>query len=587
MSEKPGRVFRAAFTRRSMQMMTGPRLFERGLFYAADGRVGPPTVTASSVKATVQGSSTYRVVLSIDEEDQAACDCSCPVGSKGVVCKHAVAVALVVTNADEDPDQHSEAGTDLRGYLAGLDHPTLVDLLVEHAADDDLFGARLQMDAARAAAEPLALGVFRQAIDGAFAVDGFVRYREMYDYTSSIDTVLDSLQDLLDDGHAEVVVALAEHAIDRAEDAVGHVDDSDGWMSGIAERLQDLHLAACVALQPDPVTLARTLFDRERHSGDLEVFYGAASVYAEVLGAEGLAEYRRLAQAEWDALPPLGPKDEERSWSSQRFRITQIMQTLAELTGDVDAVVEVLARDQSSAYQFVRIAEVLRGAKRYDDALVWAEKGLALHGGSDSRLVEVAAEEYHRTGRGEDAVRVAWDAYGGAPGLRTYRHLAEHAQRADLWPAWHDKALELLRSRIGQGQRKPARGRVTRWPAPGPDSSTLVEVLLFDGDVEEAWAESNAAGCRRDLWLELARRREGEHPLEAIPIWQAEVDRSIDAKNNPAYAQAVELIVRVGGLMSAAGQEADFPPYVAKLRATHKPKRNLMKLFDERSWLGS
>jgi tetratricopeptide (TPR) repeat protein len=418
-------------------------------------------------------------------------------------------------------------------------------------------------------------------------VHDYVGYREMYDYGTNINAVLDSLQDLLDDGHAELVVALAEHAIDRAEDAVGYVDDSDGWMSGIAERLQDLHLAACAALQPDPVTLARTLFDRERHSGDLEVFYGAASAYAEVLGAEGLAEYRRLAQAEWDALPPLGPKDEERSWSSRRFRITQIMQTLAELTGDVDAVVEVLARDQSSAYQFVRIAEVLREAKRYDDALAWAEKGLALHGGSDSRLVEVAAEEFHRTGRGEDAVRVTWDAYGEAPGLRTYRHLAEHAQRAGLWPAWHDKALELLRTRIEQSQRRPARGRVTRWPAPGTDSSTLVEVLLFDGDVEQAWAEASDAGCRRDLWLELARRREGEHPLEAIPIWQAEVERLIDAKKNQAYAEAVELISRVGRLMSAADQKADFTPYVAKLRATHKPKRNLMKLFDERSWLGS
>lgn len=49
--------------------------------------------------------------------------------------------------------------------------------------------------------------------------------------------------------------------------------------------------------------------------------------------------------------------------------------TLAELTGDVDAVVEVLARDHSSAYQFVRIVEVLREARRYDDALVCAEKG--------------------------------------------------------------------------------------------------------------------------------------------------------------------------------------------------------------------
>jgi len=584
-SDLPGRAFRNAFARRSVEAMADRRSFERGLLYAANGRVGKPAVTTSSVKAKVRGSSSYLVRLSLNDENEPAYDCSCPVGQEGRFCKHAVAVAVVVTDAVADPSQQADGVIDVRGYLAGLDHQTLVDVLVERAADDDIFDSRLRMEAARATAGPPQLGVFRHVIEEAFLVADYVGYREMYDYLNNINTVLDSLQDLLDDGHADAVVALAEHAIDRAEDAVGYVDDSDGWMSGIAERLQDLHLAACTAAQPDPVALAGTLFDRERHSGDLEVFFGAAGAYAEVLGADGLAEYRRLAQAEWDALPALGPTDEERGWSSQRFGITQIMQTLAELTGDVDAVVEVLVRDQSSAYQFVRIGEVLRGAKRYDDALVWAEKGLALHGGSDSRLVEVAAEEYHRTGRGEDAVRVTWDAYGAAPGLLTYRHLAEHAQRADLWPAWHGKALDLLRSRIGQGRRKPARGRVTRWPAPGPDSSMLVEVLLFDGDVEKAWAEASAAGCRRDLWLELARRREGEHPLEAIPIWQAEAERCIDAKNNSAYAEAVELIVRVGRLMAAAEREADFTPYVAKLRATHKPKRNLMKLFDERNWL--
>ncbi|MGI8433436.1 MAG: hypothetical protein ACR2LE_01635, partial [Nocardioidaceae bacterium] len=181
-------------------------------------------------------------------------------------------------------------------------------------------------EAARATAGPPQLGVFRHAIEEAFVVDGYVGYREMYDYTTNIDSVLDSLQDLLDEGHAEAVIDLAEHAIARAEDAVGYVDDSDGSMSGIAERLQELHLAACVAVKPDPVTLAHTLFDRERHSGDLDVFHGAAGAYAEVLGPEGLADYRRLAHAEWDALPPLSPNDEKRSWSSQRLWITQIMQ---------------------------------------------------------------------------------------------------------------------------------------------------------------------------------------------------------------------------------------------------------------------
>jgi len=582
-TEWPGRAFRNAFARRPLEAMADRRSFDRGVLYAANGRVGKRTATELCVKAKVRGSSSYQVKLSLNDGEPGF-DCSCPVGMEGRFCKHAVAVALVVTDAVADPDQQAEAVIDIRAYLAGLDHVALVELLVERAAEDEHFDARLWMSAARAIEGPPPISVFRHALDEAFVVGDYVGYREMYGYATNIESVLDSLRELLDDGQAEAVIALAEHAVDRAEDAVGYVDDSDGWMSMIAEQLQELHYDACRAAKPEPVALARTLFERERHSGDLDVFHGAASTYAKVLGKKGLAEYRRLAQEEWDALPSLAPGQEERSYSSRRFRITQIMETLAELTGDVDAVVDVLARDQSSAYQFVRIAELYTKAGRYDDALAWAEKGLALHGGSDSRLVDAAAEEYHRAGRGEDAVRVAWDAYEASPALRTYRQLAEQATRAGLWPDWHEKSLALLRERIARKDRQPARGRATRWAAPGGDSSTLVEALLYDGDVGQAWSEANAAGCRRDLWLKLAGLREAEHPLEAIPIWQGEIERVIDAKNNQAYAQAVDLIVRVRRLMIAADREADFASYVAKLRMTHKPKRNLMKLFDERSW---
>ncbi|MDP3951946.1 SWIM zinc finger domain-containing protein [Microbacterium sp.] len=582
-AEFPGRAFRRAFARRPVEALTDRRSFERGVLYAVNGRIGKRTVTESNVKAKVRGSSSYQVKLWL-EEGRPAFDCSCPVGMDGRFCKHAVAVALVVTDAVEDPNQRAEAVIDIGAYLAGLDHNTLVQLLVERAAQDDVFDARLRMSAARATAGTPPVAVFRHVLDEAFVVHDYVDYRNMYDYASTIDTVLDSLRELLDDGHAEAVVTLAEHAIDRAEDALGYVDDSDGYMSGIADRLQELHHDACAAAKPEPVALARTLFERERHSGDLDVFHNAVATYAQILGPEGIAEYRRLAKAQWDALPPLGPQQEERSYSSQRFRITKIMETLAELTGDVDAVAEVLARDQSSAYQFVRIAGLYRKAGRYDDALAWAEKGLVLHGGSDLRLVEAAAEEYHRASRGSDAVRVAWDAYDASPSLRAYRQLSGQAMRAGLWPDWHDKAITLLRERIAQDQRKPTRGRVGQWAVRGPDGSTLVEVLLYDGNVELAWAEASAIGCRRDLWLELARRREGEHPLEAIPIWQGEIERVINVKNNQAYAEAVDLIVRVRRLLIAADREADFPPYTAKLRTMHKPKRNLMKLFDERSW---
>lgn len=265
------------------------------------------------------------------------------------------------------------------------------------------------------------------------------------------------------------------------------------------------------------------------------------------------------------------------------------METLAAVTGDVDAVVAVLARDQSSAYQFLRIGDAYRGAGRYDEGRAWLEKGLAAFGANDSRLLDVLAEEYHRSGRGLDAVALCWDAYEPKPSPDGYRRLCENARKAGLWGERREQALTVLRRRV-EARIASAAHQASLQPAwgshygPRADASDLVEVFLFEGDLEQAWVEAQARGCSDRWWTELARLREGDHPEDAIPVWQRQVDRAIDTKKNPGYQEAVELMARVRRLMTAAGRPDDFPPYAARLRAAHKPKRNLMKLFDHRDW---
>jgi hypothetical protein len=82
------------------------------------------------------------------------------------------------------------------------------------------------------------------------------------------------------------------------------------------------------------------------------------------------------------------------SYDANRFRITHTMEALVGASGDVDAIVAVLAKDQSSPYNLVRIAERYRAAGRFADALDWAGRGLGHFGPSaDIRLLELAAEE--------------------------------------------------------------------------------------------------------------------------------------------------------------------------------------------------
>ena len=92
-------------------------------------------------------------------------------------------------------------------------------------------------------------------------------------------------------GHPDAAVLLAEHAHRRAEEALAYVDDSDGWLSIISERLFEVHLRACTDGSPEPVALAGRLLQLELAS-DLEGFRRAPVAYAEVLGDAGLTAYR-------------------------------------------------------------------------------------------------------------------------------------------------------------------------------------------------------------------------------------------------------------------------------------------------------
>ena len=78
--------------------------------------------------------------------------------------------------------------------------------------------------------------------------------------------------------------------------------------------------------------------------------------------------------------------------------------------------------------------------------------------------------------------------------------------------------------------------------------------------------------------MELARLREKQFPADAVPIYQKQVDTLVGQKNNSSYAEAVRLLGRIRGLMTQLGKADQFTGYLATVRATHKPKRNFIKL---------
>jgi uncharacterized Zn finger protein len=577
----------ALLDRSALRRLAGPGSFERGEAYFADGHVGALTEHRGTIAGKVRGTRPYRVKLWVDR-GEVGFSCTCPVGADGAFCKHCVAVGLsrIEGRHPGAPDKGRAKPTvtmeDVRSYLSTLDRNVLADMLMAQAMEDDRLRQRLLMKAAKKGPKGLDVSAYRQVIDEAVDVDGFVDYRGAYDYARGIEEAVDAVEGLLKEGHAAEVIELAEHALRAVEEAIGSVDDSDGHMGGILERLQEIHHKACRKAKPDPEALARRLFEWELRTG-WDTFYGTAQTYADIFGERGLAVYRELAEAVWAKVPSLSPGRDDPDRYGKRFRITHIMETLARQAGDVEAVVAIKKRDLSSAYAYLQIAEAYEEAGKRDLAMEWAERGVkAFPVRTDGRLREFLAGEYHRRKRHDEAMALIWAGFAESPGLEGYRSLKSHADRIGLWATWREKAQERLRDAVAEGKRARKEDGWDRYRT--ADHSELVRIFLWEKDVEAAWREAHAGGCSNGLWMDLAAKREKDHPEDVLPIYRRQVERTLDRKNNQAYQEAVALLRKVRGLMVRTGDEPGFSRYLASLRAAHKPKRNFMKLLDGARW---
>lgn len=564
-----------------VRRLAGDKFYQRGRDYFLQGRVDEIEGGGEAVRASVHGSQDYTVDLRGDEGvlDYA---CDCPVGNDGEFCKHCVAVALAWLQHQKrpaKPESESRKITlaDAHKVLLSEDKTVIVESLIVWAESDELLRERLIMHAARRAQPEVLLATVQKAFSKAVRISRYVEYREMPSFVRRVDAAIDSIEELLQDGHAAGVIELCESSLRSLARAMDSVDDSDGCMSELLGRLQQIHFNACLQAKPKPVALAKKLFEWELHS-DFDIFYGAIEKYAELLGPEGLQAYRSLAEQEWASVPLRTSDSRDDEWG-KHFRITQIMETLSKLSGDVAEHIKVLSRDLSSAYSYLRIAEVCSRAGDHDQALQWAERGAkAFPERTDFRLREFLANEYHGRNRHDEAMNLIWQDFVERPGLESYRTLKTHADKDESWPQWRERALAEIRRRVTPAsQNKPAK---LFWMRP-EGHSLLVQIFLYEGDEDAAWSEAQQGGCRDSLWLELAAVRGKDHPEDAAPIYLRQAADAINRANNSAYDLAVALLLKARTLMSRMGKSKDFDSHVDSLRITYKRNRNFIKLLDK------
>ena len=116
------------------------------------------------------------------------------------------------------------------------------------------------------------------------------------------------------------------------------------------------------------------------------------------------------------------------------------------------------------------------------------------------------------------------------------------------------------------------------------DRSELVAALLWQDEPGQAWCEAKEGGCRHDLWLAPARRREHDHPADALEVYLAQIEPAIRHSDNHTYAGAVEWLEKVQTIFARLEQEDAFDELIRGSRERHRAKRNLIKRLDEHGW---
>lgn len=548
------------FSRDKVARLAGQRVLGRAMLIRPS-LIQNVEITRGRISATVRGTLPYTTMLWVDDKNRPKSSCSCPQGDDGKFCKHCAAVGLSLhAEMMSDGAQPFPEGQSSRESLP----PRGSDASLRANEEDPAIPGEY-------VANTTGINVkeWRRVIDHAFGpTSRFVDYESAPRWATGVFEVLELLDELIDDGGATDVVGLLEYAFTRTERAMQHVDDSDGWITSISMDVADAHLRACRLAPAKPKTLARRLAKLELDF-DLDTFRGAAERYAQVLGRDGLAEYRTLINA---AENELGNKVHDR-WSSEVFRVREARIGLALGSGDVDELIGILDAPRPVPHDCVTIVDALKGAGRSTEAIQWARRGLATPGFAEHSFVDLRtrlADLLITEGDIAGAREVRLEGFHASPSPQSLHRMLELCD-----PVERDTQRQEAINWLGERARSQ----------PGDETgSELVRILLFEGDIDCAFDASQRFGCSSDLRLTLARALERTQPADAISLYEPEVEKLIDRKARNHYLAAISLLARVRLLYLATQNTTDWDRYLIDLATAHRAKRSLMTMFRAEGW---
>lgn len=481
-------------------------------------------------------------------------------------CKHCVALALVLQERQAN-GALLQSGSDeekLKAYLAVQTPEALASELLNVLPKVPELRERLFLQAELAANSAPARRL-KKVITQVTRPRQLWEYRQVAAYFKRIEATLQNIATIADELPAEVLLKTALYGIERLDKALEQLDDSGGYRFRAQERLRELHIKALRDLDWSPERRAVHILDLTLDA-PWDQFDDVPNSYVDALGEEGLEAFYTEVQARVDALPEIRPgADFDEKYPYRR--LSHYLKERAVELEDWDALIRLEERTATSARDYRRIAALY--LRKQDPAMAaeWLMKADALAGSDSGAGASLWADAHAASGDWDAAVDAQRRVLRQNPHYPQYSRLVELAARAGRAEEIRDETKAWLRT----GATRPWQDAQYAY--------TLAQILRNEEDWEGAY-EALMGRVRDPEQLREAALWLGEPaPGRACELYALAMEALIAKKNKRGYRAAVEVLLEAKPYFDLTGPD-EFAHFVARLRATHKQKRNLMAALD-------
>jgi hypothetical protein len=323
----------------------------------------------------------------------------------------------------------------------------------------------------------------------------------------------------------------------------------------------------------DPDETARRLLarmDDDPYSFCYQIEKDAAKAFDKA----GSAAFERQVRARFEGVSsakrsPDKPPGHQPEYLRRRYG--EVLRALYLARKDVAAYTTLAAETGLTVQDCHALATMLVTRRKPEEALAWAERGMALdrenpHGCTMAglELIRMHRELLTGLGRGNEAIEAAWADFREDPSKYGYADLMKLVPKAER-KAWHEKAMDA---------------------AKGSDLHSLMELFLDTRETERL-AELVRGSTDEALKLTThyatepaAKKLEKAHPGLAARLWRAQGMRIVDGAKSKYYDAALANFERARRCYERAGLAAEWAGTVQEMRANHRRKTGFMSRFE-------